>query len=65
MNNFKFIILDNLAAKKSGILDWQRDFCNWSLIYSIWKVMHSEHVTEYNALRDNALHFTGKLNTYQ
>jgi len=24
MNSLKFIILDNLAAKKSGILDWRR-----------------------------------------
>jgi len=31
MNNHKFIILDNLAAKKSGILDWRRDFCDCSL----------------------------------
>jgi len=31
MNNHKFIILDNLAAKKSGMLDWRRDFCDCSL----------------------------------
>jgi len=24
---FKFISLDNLAAKKSGIMDWRRHFC--------------------------------------
>ena len=41
MNNLKFIILDYLTAKKSGILDWRRDFCDWSLSgYSIWRVMH-------------------------
>jgi len=28
MKNLKFIILDYLAAKKSGILDWHRDFCH-------------------------------------
>jgi len=28
---FKFIILDYLAAKKSGILHWRRDFCDWSI----------------------------------
>jgi len=66
MNNLKFIILDYLAAKKFGILDWCRDFCDWCLSsYSIWKVMPSKHLTEYNTLRDNALHFTRKLNTYQ
>jgi len=31
MNNLKFIILDYLAAKNSGILDWHRDFCDWSI----------------------------------
>jgi len=31
MRNLKFIILDYLAAKKSGILDWGRDFCDWSI----------------------------------
>jgi len=31
MNNLKFIILDYVAAKKSGVLDWCRDFCGWSL----------------------------------
>jgi len=65
MNNLKFIILDYLAAKKSGILDWCRDFYDWSCSYSIWKVMPSKHLTEYNTLRDNALHFTRKLNTNQ
>jgi len=29
MNNLKFIILDYLAAKKSGVLDWRRDLCGW------------------------------------
>jgi len=28
MNNLKCIILDYLAAKKSGILNWHRDFCD-------------------------------------
>ena len=66
MNNLKFIILDYLAAKKSGILDWRRDFCDWSISsHSIWKVMPSKHLTEYNTLRDIALHFTRKLNTYR
>jgi len=31
MNNLKFIILDYLAAKKSWVLDWRRDFCGWSI----------------------------------
>jgi len=31
MNNLKFIIFYYLAAKKSGILDWRRDSCNWSI----------------------------------
>jgi len=66
LNNFKFIILDYLAAKKSGILDWRRDFCDWSIsIYSIWKVMPSKHLTEYNTPRDIALHLTRKLHTNQ
>jgi len=29
----------------------------------MWKVMSSKHLTEYNTLRGNALHFTRKLNT--
>jgi len=63
MNNLKFITLDYLAEKKSGIFDWCRDFCDWSLSnYSIWKVMPSKHLTEYNTLRNYALHFTRKLN---
>jgi len=66
MNNLKLIILDYLTAKNSGILDWRRDFCDWFLSsYSIWKVMPSRHLTEYNTLRDNARHFTRKLNTNQ
>jgi len=56
-NNLKFIILDYLAAKKSGILDWRRDFCDWSTTsLSVWKVMPSRHLTEYNTLRDTVLH---------
>jgi len=51
MNNVKFIILDYLAAKKFEILDWRRDFCDWSISsHSIWKVMPSRHLTEYNTL---------------
>ena len=65
MNNLNFIILNFLAAKKSGILDWRRDFCDWSCSYYIWKVMPSKHFTEHNTLRDNVLHFTRKLNTNQ
>jgi len=46
MNNLKFIILN-----------WRRDFCDWSISsHSIWKVMLSRHLTEYNILRDNAPH---------
>jgi len=46
-----------LAAKESGILDWRRNFYDWSTSsHSIWKVMLSTHLTEYNALRYNALH---------
>jgi len=47
MNTLKFIILDYLAAKKSGILDWSKDFCDWSISsHSIWKVKSSRHLTE-------------------
>jgi len=57
MNNLEFISLDYLAVMKSGILDWRRDFCDWSISsHSIWKVIPTRHVTEYSALRDNALH---------
>ena len=59
MNNLKLIILDYLAAKKSGVLDW----CIYFLLN--WKVTPSKHLTEYNTLRGNALHFTPKLNTNQ
>jgi len=53
MNNLKFIILDYLAAKKSGLLDWRRDFCNWSISsHSIWKVMPFRHFTKCDTLRD-------------
>jgi len=31
MNNLMFIILDCLAAKKSGIVDWRRAFCDWPI----------------------------------
>jgi len=31
----KFIILDYLAAKKSGILERRRDFSDWSIIQSL------------------------------
>jgi len=64
MNNLKFIILDYSAGNKSGILDLRRYFCEWpASTYSISKVMPSKHLTEYTTLRDNALHFTRKLNT--
>ena len=33
--------------------------------YSIWKVMPSKHLTEYNTFRGDALHFTRKPNTNQ
>ena len=56
MNNFKLIVLDYLAAKKSSILDWRRDFCDWSInSHSIWRVMPFRHLTEYNTLWDNVL----------
>jgi len=33
-----------MAKKKSGFLDWRRDFCDWSISsHSIWKVMPSRH----------------------
>jgi len=52
MNDLKFIILDYLAAKKSWILDWRRDFCDWSIsCHFIWRVMPSRHLTEYSTLR--------------
>jgi len=45
MNNLKFIILDYLVAKKHGILDCSRDFCDWSKSsHSIWKAMPSRHL---------------------
>ena len=57
MNNLKLIILDYLAAKKSGILYWHGDICAWSISsHSVWKVIPSRHLTEYNTLRNNALH---------
>jgi len=40
MNNLKFINLDCVAGKKSVILDWRRDFCDWFRSSPfIWKVM--------------------------
>ena len=45
--------------KKSGIFDRRRDFYDCSINNSsIWKVMPmpSRHYTEYNTLRDSALH---------
>jgi len=59
MNNLKLIILDCLAVKKLGFRTDAYTF------YSVWKVMPSKHLTEYNTLRCNALHFTRKLNTNQ
>ena len=57
MNNLKFIILDYLPGKKSGILEWRREFCDWSKSsHSILKVMPFRYLTEYNTLRDNVLH---------
>jgi len=57
MNNFKFIISDCLAAKKSGILERRRYFCDWPTSrHSAWKEMPSGHLTKYNTLRVNALH---------
>jgi len=52
------IILGYLAAKKSGILDQRRFLCDWSIScrHSVWKAMLSRHLTEYNTLRNNALH---------
>jgi len=57
MNNLKFIILDYFPGKKSGILEWRREFCVWFISSrSIFKVMPSRHLTEYNTLKDNVLH---------
>ena len=57
MNNLKFIILYYLAAKKSWILDWRIDFCDWfKCRHSIWRIIPSRHLTEYNTLRDNVPH---------
>jgi len=57
IRNLKFIILHDLATKESGILDWRRYFCDWSISsHFIWKVMPSRHVTEYNTRRDNVVH---------
>ena len=59
MNNLKLIILDFLAAKYLGF--WTAAYT----FYSVWKVMSSKHLTEYNTLKGNAVHFTRKLNTNQ
>jgi len=57
MNNLKFIILYYLVAKKSGILDWRRYSCDWSISnHSFWKVMPSRRVTEYSTHGHNGLH---------
>jgi len=57
VRNLKFTILHNMAANKSGVLVWRRDFCDWSTSnHSILKVMPSKHLTEYNTLRDNVVH---------
>ena len=62
MNNRKFINLDYLAEKKSGILDWRRDFYDWSInSSSTWKLMPSRHLIKYNTLRDDALHIHTQL----
>ena len=59
VNNLKLIILDYLASKN---LEFWTDAYTF---YSNWKVMPSKHLTKYNTLRGNALHFTRKLNTNQ
>jgi len=57
MNNLKHKMLDYSTAKKYGLLDWRRAFCDWSISrHSIWKVIPSRHVAEYNTPPDNALH---------
>ena len=59
MHNLKFIILDYLAAKKSGIYASFSDFYDWSInSSSIWKVMpmSSWHYTVHNPLNDSPLH---------
>ena len=66
MKNLTFIILRDLAVKKSGILDWRRNLCD--RLYkrpSIWKVIPSRHITEYNTVHSWILLFTSKLNTDQ
>jgi len=52
-NNLKFIILDYLAAKKSGILNWRR-FLRFS--NSIWEVMPSRHLM--STIRSGLMHYT-------
>jgi len=52
MNNLKFIILDYLAAKKSGILDWRSDFCDWSIsshysLYMEGNALEASHRVQY------------------
>jgi len=58
MNNLKLTILEYLAAKKSRIIDRRRDICDWSSNSSIWNVIPvpSRNYTQYNTLKDNALH---------
>jgi len=36
INNLKLIIIDYVAAKKCGISDWRRDFCDWSCSYTLF-----------------------------
>ena len=64
ISNLKFIILDYLAPKTSIIMDWRRDFCDWSINSPIWKVMPSRHLTKYKTLRDNALHMHAQSNRF-
>jgi len=59
------MILYYLAAKKFSILNWRRDFCDWSISsHSIWKVMLSRHLTEYSTLEGIML-YRRSLNTDQ
>jgi len=62
MNNLKFISLYYLAAKKSWILDWRRDFCDWSISsHSIGKVILFRRLTEYNTLVQCSTHANSTL----
>jgi len=69
MNKLKFINLDYVATKKSGILDWRRYFSDWFISKPfIWKVMSSipgHESTIHSGIITNSGIYTRTLNTDQ